>query len=78
VTNDFLVRLRRGLESPAPADRCNLKIQLRVHRVAAFFDQRFGGFPGRANLHEYRLVPMMKFAEMGAQATLTVMNLQHV
>src|SRR4051812_25001919 len=70
------VHLRR-LEPGAAADRRHHQVQRRVLRVAALVHQVLGRFMLRADLHELRRW-LVVFAEVGAQAALTIVYMQHV
>src|SRR5689334_22019678 len=67
------MHLHRRLEAVAAADRGDLQVQRRMTRVAAVFDQVVWGLALRADLDEL-LVLVVGLAEMGTQATLSVVN----
>jgi len=65
---------RRPLEPVAAAGDGHKEIQLRVHRMAALFQQIFRRFFVAANLHQFFLFLRMVLPEMLTEPALAIMN----
>jgi hypothetical protein len=71
--DDFL----SGFEATATADRGHLETELRMHRMPAVVDALLRRLMSQPNLDQL-LIGWVSFTVMGAEAALTIMNLNHM